>query len=79
MKFHLIRCDAHGWTVWDAEPPLSKDEHQRLECRGGHFFTADTRNLSVYEADQKHIPDKIGMSDREKGQLLKQSTKIGLN
>jgi hypothetical protein len=35
--------------------------------------------LSVYEADQKDIPDKIGMSDREKGQLLKQSKKIGFN
>jgi len=40
---------------------------------------ADTRNLPIYEADQKHIPDKIGMSDREKGELLKQSTKIGFN
>ena len=77
MKFHLIRCDAHGWTVWDAEPPLSKDERQRLECRGGHFFTADTRNLPIYEADPKHIPDKIGMSDREKGELLKHAKKIG--
>jgi hypothetical protein len=63
MKFHLIRCDAHGWAAWDAEPPLPKDEHKRLECRGGHFFTADTRNLSIYEADQKDIPDKIGPSD----------------
>jgi hypothetical protein len=50
MKFHLIRCDSHGWTVWDAEPPLFKDERQRLECKGGHLFTADTRNLPIYEA-----------------------------
>ena len=77
MKFHLIRCDSHGWTVWDAEPPLFKDERQRLECRGGHLFTADTRNLPIYEADPKDIPDKIGMSDREKGELLKHAKKIG--
>jgi hypothetical protein len=51
MKFHLIRCDAHGWTVWDAEPPLSKDEHQRLECRGGHFFTVDTLNTTESTAE----------------------------
>ena len=41
------------------------------------MFTADTRNLPIYEADPKHIPDKIGMSDREKGELLKHAKKIG--
>ncbi len=79
MKFHLILCPLHGWGIYDAEPPVRKSKREHLQCRGGHRITANTSDLPIYEADPKHIPDKIGLSDEEKKELVGRSRRVGSN
>ncbi len=86
MKFHLLRCELHGWMLKEAEPPLRPEEKKNLECLG-HMLTTDTRTLPIYDADPNDIRNvsanaydqNAGLTDEQKQVLLKKSKLIGSN
>lgn len=61
MNFHLVKCDLHGWIVFDET--IRKGKNVNLQCPGGHMLSTDTRDLPLYQAEIADLPDNSMLPD----------------